>query len=178
MKVINIFGVPGAGKTTMSLGLCHALKESDVKVEFVDEYARRELLLNGPDALARQDFFAAELRWHLVRAKRAGVEVAVVDSPLLLCSFYATQYQSIPSAHWHQYILDAHKSFDNLNFWLSYPVGRTQTHDMSTRVHTSADSQSMESGLKTFLTKNEIALIHTTNREDMQRRVVEAVDGR
>ena len=41
MKVINLFGSAGAGKSTTALGVAHNLKINGYKVEYVSEYAKQ-----------------------------------------------------------------------------------------------------------------------------------------
>lgn len=50
MKVINLFGSAGAGKSTTALGVTHQLKINGYKVEYVSEYAK-QLVMSGSSHL-------------------------------------------------------------------------------------------------------------------------------
>lgn len=81
LKVINLYGAPGSGKSTTAAGLFNLMKITGKSVELVTEYAKDLTwskdwmhLKHQPSILAEQDFRIARLEGQ--------VEWAIVDSPL------------------------------------------------------------------------------------------------
>ena len=98
MKIINLFGGPGAGKTTLAYYLAYRFKQAGFRAELVGE-AAREIIYdrNPPDpdtgGVARQlidnQFLISGLQSERIqRLFRRGVEVAIADSPLRMGLMY------------------------------------------------------------------------------------------
>lgn len=128
MIVINLFGGPGVGKSTVAAGLFYRLKQAGFNAELVTEYAkdltwesREEALQNQPSVLGEQH---ARL-WRL----RDKVDVVVTDSPLLLTVFYNQgRWTTLPAL-----AEELHHSYESINFLLERdpdipydPRGRNQ----------------------------------------------------
>lgn len=88
MIVVNLYGGPGAGKSTGAAYVFARLKEAGVAVELVTEFAK-DLTWDRSDALHDQVFVFANQYHRLARLERSGVQVAVTDSPLLLSLVYS-----------------------------------------------------------------------------------------
>lgn len=81
LKVINLFGAPGIGKSTLAAGLFNLMKMNGLSVELVGEYAKDLTwskdwmgLSHQPSVLAQQDY--------RIRRLEGQVEWAITDSPL------------------------------------------------------------------------------------------------
>jgi ABC-type oligopeptide transport system ATPase subunit len=88
MKVINLFGGPGVGKSTTAAALFVLMKQAGHKVELVTEFAKtltyeenRVTLDNQLALLGEQD--------RKLRRLSGKVDYAITDSPLLLSLVYA-----------------------------------------------------------------------------------------
>jgi hypothetical protein len=81
LKVINIWGAPGVGKSTVATGLFTLMKIKGHSVEYVSEYAKD--LTWGRDwmGLAHQPSILAHQDYRLYRLNNQ-VEWVVLDSPL------------------------------------------------------------------------------------------------
>lgn len=87
--VVNLYGAPGAGKSTTRAGVFHRLKLYGVNCEEVTEYAK-DLTWEGRDyALSNQVYvFAKQLkRMDMLMGK---VDAVITDSPLLLSCYYGS----------------------------------------------------------------------------------------
>lgn len=130
MKVINLFGGPGAGKSTTAAGLFFRMKNFGLNVELVTEYAKdltwedRQKLL-GDDQL----YVFAKQQRRLNRLK-GKVDYVVTDSPLLLGLAYC---KTTDPNHLPNLIKEVFDQYDNYNFFINrgnkpyQPIGRNQT---------------------------------------------------
>ena len=129
MKVINLFGGPGSGKSTTAAAAFAMMKNMGLRVELVTEYAKdltyeKGDLTNQLSILGEQD--------RRLRRLLGQVDYVVTDSPLLLGLMYASGSFSAP---WFtSAALGAFGSYDNVNFLLRRvkpyaTYGRGQTED-------------------------------------------------
>ena len=135
MLVVNLFGVPGAGKSTGAMHIASELKMLGIETAYIDEHAKWKVyegnlqLLNGDN----QDYLFAKQKWHLKRVE-GQVEVAVMDSPLPLCVYYNTS--ELLGEDFNRVVMRCFDSFNNLNFLVQrvkdyVGKGRTQTEAQS-----------------------------------------------
>jgi len=87
--VINLFGGPGVGKSTVAAELFSLMKKENYNVEFVTEYAK-ELTYEGRYNVLDQDQLYVFAKQHrkILRLKNK-VDFIISDSPLLLSSVYS-----------------------------------------------------------------------------------------
>lgn len=131
MKVINLFGGPGTGKSTTAAGLFHIMKLRECNVELVTEYAKDLTWEKRHDVLGDQLYILAKQARRLTRLD-GQVDFVVTDSPLLLGLIYQ-QDTYFPNT-FAPFLLDVWNSFDNINFLLRRvkkynPIGRNQTEE-------------------------------------------------
>ena len=130
MKVINLFGGPGAGKSTTASELFALMKRQGLKVELVTEFAkdltweaRTGTLTNQLYVLGKQD--------QRLRRLVGQVDWAITDSPLLLAHAYAVK-PPFNQAWFHEAVDGAFRSYENRNVYLHRVApyaafGRSQT---------------------------------------------------
>ena len=122
-KVINFFGGPGVGKSTIASGIFHELKKKDCNCEYVSEYAKDVVWEGTTNLLENQiHVFSEQLRrqWRLINK----VEYIITDSPLLLSSVYYEYYtknKNIFFSEKHtklclEFFDKTFEEFDNMNF--------------------------------------------------------------
>lgn len=136
---VNLFGAPGAGKSTIRAGTFYKLKMSRINVEEVTEFAKDLTWEKRSFALKCQPYvFGKQLR-NMERLDDQ-VDVVINDSPILLSSFYPKKYfpEKYPES-FHTFVLDQFKSMNNLNFFITRvkqfdPIGRNQTADESDEI--------------------------------------------
>lgn len=96
--VINIYGGPGAGKSTAALQLVAELKKRGINADYVSEYAKELVYaknfskLDGSVQNQREIFHEQKSRLDVTLE---GVEVAVTDAPLLLNRLQRTNPHSL-----------------------------------------------------------------------------------
>lgn len=131
MKVINFFGGPGVGKSTVAADLFAMMKREGHSVELVNEYAK-EVTWEGHFSYLDDEFYVlAHQNRRLVRLK-GKVDYVVTDSPILLGLAYT------PNDYYPQYfskfIHEVWNSYTNINIVLKrdsekyIEAGRNQKH--------------------------------------------------
>ena len=132
MKVINLFGGPGVGKSTIAADLFAMMKREGHNVELVNEYAK-EVTWEGHFSYLDDEFYIlAHQNRRLVRLK-GKVDYVITDSPILLGLAYT------PPGYYPQYfskfIHEVWNSYTNINIVLerehsSYiEAGRNQKYE-------------------------------------------------
>ena len=115
MKVINLFGGPGVGKSTVAADLFAMMKREGYSVELVNEYAK-EVTWEGHFSYLDDEFYVlAHQNRRLVRLKDK-VDYVITDSPILLGLAYT------PPGYYPQYfskfIHEVWNSYTNINIVL------------------------------------------------------------
>lgn len=96
MIIINLFGGPGSGKTTLAYYLAYRFKQAGFRAELVGE-AAREIIYdrNNPNEsgtaaqLIDNQFLISGLQSErIMRLQRHGIEIAIADSPLRMGLLY------------------------------------------------------------------------------------------
>jgi hypothetical protein len=128
--IVNIYGAPGAGKSTTRAGAFHRLKLYGINVEEVTEYAK-DLTWEGREyALSNQVYvFAKQLkRMDVLMGK---VDVVITDSPLLLSCFYGkNEHESF-----REFVAEVDGSYRyRMDYFIERvkpynPAGRNQTEE-------------------------------------------------
>ena len=129
--VVNIFGVPGAGKSTLALGIAHALSVKGHRVELIQEFAKEKVWEEALKVLDDQTYIFAKQSRRMNRV-RGKVDYIVTDSPLMLSHLYGADE---PQA-FLDLVTETFNSFNNVNIFLERghkydPVGRIQTEGES-----------------------------------------------
>lgn len=131
LKVINIFGGPGTGKSTTAAYIFHDMKCSGKNVELVTEYAKDMVWEGRSNVLTDQLYMAAKQNRKLERLVDQGLEMAITDSPLILGALYQSPgYYSL----FEPFLVEVYNSYQNFNIYLKRsteynPLGRNQTLD-------------------------------------------------
>lgn len=139
MRVVNFFGGPGVGKSTLAMGLSWHLKTQGVSIELVTEYAKDVTWEGRQNLLNDQLYLLAKQNRRLSRLLDHEVDYAITDSPLLLCAAY-TRMGTNEYSHLIPLVLELFNSYDNINFVLRRnisfyaQVGRSQTVEEAQRI--------------------------------------------
>lgn len=147
--VINLYGSPGAGKSTTAAETFVKLKRAGRKVEYLTEYAKQLVYHDRLNTLQEQVYVFAKQMHHL-DSLIDKVDIVVTDSPLMLSSLYAPLYY--PSA-FHELVRYLYHRYHNINVW----VNRVKPYMQYGRVQTEEESDKLAVKFKTRL-KNEFNL--------------------
>lgn len=134
MKVVNLFGGPGVGKSTTAAGLFFLMKQAPHEVELVTEYAK-ELVWAKRESMFRQQHYVFAKQSDRLERLRGKVDWVVTDAPLLLSIVYGRETSQEHSG-FEQYVNDVSNSHSNVNIFLHREKpynasGRTQTAEQA-----------------------------------------------
>lgn len=150
--IINLFGAPGAGKSTTRAGVFHRLKLMGYNVEEVPEVAKDFTWEERKIALACAPYvFGKQLR-NMTRLL-GKVEIIVTDSPVLLASYYARKYGNYPES-FYQSIREITASMNAAQ--LNFLVHRVKPYNPAGRNQTEGESDVIGTELLQFLVDNNV----------------------
>lgn len=146
MKVINLFGVPGSGKSTGAAYIFAELKMHGKNVELITEFAKDKVYEKNTSALDNQAYIFGKQSFKMSKCKDK-VDYLVTDSPLLLSALYNSD--SVLGEKFNDIVADVFHSYDNINFFIK----RTKPYNQSGRIQTEEESNELVPTLKKLLNK-------------------------
>lgn len=144
MKVINLFGAPGAGKSTTMLDLTSDLKIMGLSVENTPEFYK-ELILEDShkSAFGGQLYVLGEQNKRLARLEGKN-DLAVTDCPLPLIGYY-TPEDYIPG--FSDFVKNLYNRYDNINYF----IRRKHKFEKEKRIHDELGSDKISEDLLEML---------------------------
>lgn len=148
MKVVNLFGGPGTGKSTTAADLFALMKWSNKSVELVNEYAKEIVWEQRYQIFEDQLYITAKQNRKLHRIK-GQVNWAITDSPLLLSLVYCSP-DYLPNTFPHM-VHELYNTYDNVNIFLErekpyHQVGRNQNEEEARLLDVKAKALLEENG--------------------------------
>lgn len=129
--VVNLFGTPGAGKSTGAAFVFSQLKMQGINCELVTEFAKDKVWENTQEVFKNQAYIFGKQSFKISRCAEK-VDVIITDSPLPLSIFYNNDPRL--TENFNQSVMDFFNSYHNMNFLLTRtkpynPVRRHQTEE-------------------------------------------------
>lgn len=116
LKVINLWGGPGSGKSTTAAGLFHLMKKEHYDVELITEYAKDMVWeRQHPDHFTNQIFISAMQNNKQLNLVAHEVEYCITDSPVLMSALYR------PKKYYKNFLpllKEISNSYENIHFFL------------------------------------------------------------
>lgn len=121
-KLINLFGGPGTGKSTIASGLTYELKKRNITCDTPYEFAKQMAWDNSFEAIKDQLYILGNQHRGVTRSYNK-VDYIILDSPILLSLLYKSHYNEgypakVYKDAFNQMVLDLHHSYDNVNIFL------------------------------------------------------------
>ena len=113
--VINFYGGPGIGKSTMAAALFYELKKLGENVELVQEFAKDLTWEERHNTLANQPYILGK-QYHRMMRLVGKVDYIINDSPLPISIYY----NQGKLKHFNDLAFELYQQFENLDFLLNY----------------------------------------------------------
>lgn len=149
MLVINLFGVPGAGKSTGAAYIFSRLKMNGINAELITEFAKDKVWENNTEVFKNQAYLFGKQSYRMSRC-RDKVSAIVTDSPLPLSIFYNND--KILGEDFNKTVMNVFNSYNNCN----YLIQRVKPYNSSGRHQTSRESDALFQPMVNFLCSREI----------------------
>ncbi len=137
MIVVNLYGAPGAGKSTGAAYIFSQLKMRDINSELVTEFAKDKVWEGSKAVFENQAYIFGKQYFRISRVKDK-VDVVVTDSPILLSCFYGKN-DPVLGEEFNTFVKKVSDSFRSLNAFIERvkpynPAGRFQTEEQSDEI--------------------------------------------
>lgn len=131
VKIVNLYGGPGSGKSTTAANIFYHMKMRGYKCELINEYAK-ELTWDESWSTLGDQSLVFSTQHHKVFRLKDKVDYIITDSPLLLTLLYK---KDMP-ATFTTFVVDMHNRYENINFYINRTkkyemVGRSQSEEES-----------------------------------------------
>ena len=157
-KIINIFGGPGIGKSSIAAGITYKLKKNHISCDQPYEFPK--LLAWDDNHSAIQDQLYVLANQHRGIVKSYGkVDYIVLDSPILLSLTYSNYYKgteypsSLYGESFDKMVLDTFNQYDNINIVLDRADG---VHNNDERYQNLEESKELDGVIENSLIENNI----------------------
>lgn len=127
--IINIYGGPGCGKSTVAAGLFYELKYLGFECELTGEYAKDRTWDDNPEVLNNQPFIFGQ-QLHRIWRLNNKVQFIICDSPILLSIIYSKEKSEL----FEEFVVEQYNKYNNINFILDRtvrydPIGRNENEE-------------------------------------------------
>lgn len=163
-RIVNLFGGPSAGKSSIAAGLLHALKKRHISCDAPYEFPKLLAWDNNNEAIKDQLYVISNQHRGIVKSFNK-VKYIIVDSPILLSLVYKDYYVKGPNEYpsclygkeFDDMILSVHRYYDNLNIVLVR--SENEDHNNSERYHNLEQSIDIDGRIRHMLDSNNIPYI-------------------
>lgn len=121
-KLINLFGGPGIGKSSIAAGITYKLKKKHISCNNPYEFPKRLAWDNNIPAISDQLYVFANQHRGIAECYNK-VDYIVIDSPILFSAIYLQYYtKGYPAEFYgdsfHKMVIDLHRKYDSINILL------------------------------------------------------------
>ena len=177
-KIINIFGGPGIGKSSIAAGVTYKLKKNHINCDQPYEFPK--LLAWDDNHSAIQDQLYVLANQHRGIVKSYGkVDYIVLDSPILLSLTYRNYYKgteypsSLYGESFDKMVLDTFNQYDNINIVLDRAEG---VHNNDERYQNLEESKELDGVIENSLIENNIQFHKIKVDDDTVDNIIELIN--
>jgi len=150
MRVINLFGGPGTGKSTTAAALFALMKREGYNVELVTEFAK-DLVWTERNKELNDEVYIFGKMYHKLWRLRDKVDYVIIDSPLPTCLYYDNERID----NFRDFVLSAFHTFKNTNFLLK----RNFKYQEEGRVQTEEEADLVDKDIRSMLERDHIYIL-------------------
>ena len=157
-KIINLYGAPGSGKSTIASGLFFHMKMAGLNVELALEYVKSKVFEDNTYVFKDQLYCFAKQQKKL-RELNGKVDFVITDAPLLMSLIY--NQTEVPL--FNDLVVQYYNEYDNMNFLLK----RNHTYHTEGRKQTEQESDIVGEQLENYLKEYKIDYKTLPSNESM-----------
>lgn len=155
-RIVNLFGGPGIGKSSIASGLTYKLKKNHITCDNPYEFPKVLAWDENYSAISDQLYVLANQHRGIVKSY-GKVDYIILDSPILLSLIYKDYYNKqrdsdYPSRLYREnfdnVVLDMHRGYDNINILLKRHSGN---HNNKERYHNLEESIELDTMIEESL---------------------------
>ena len=113
--LINFFGCPHSGKTTIMSGVYTLLKLHDIKCEMANDYPK-EIMFEHRLSLLDKQYYIFSKQLKRIEDIYALTDIVLTDSPVLINLIYNKEKNENKTLY--PLVIEAHNRFNNVNFFI------------------------------------------------------------
>lgn len=166
--VVNLFGAPGAGKSTVMASLFSKLKNSGINCEMAPEFPK-ELVWEHREKTLEDDIYIFAKQNHRLSRLQGQVDVIVTDRPLPVSLLYNQKHNG-PSCL-AELIRRTFQQYQNQNYF----VLRQKPYNPHGRLESEAESDARVSELELLLQKEGIPFTFITPDDNEVYRIADEI---
>lgn len=152
MKVINLIGGPGIGKSSIAADLFALMKWNDIKVELVTEFAK-DLVWEERHMTIRDQLYLFAKQNHKLYRLKGKVDYVINDSPLLLVLAYQPKEYYV---QFEPFVREVWDSYTNINISLNR-AGRYQPEG---RIHDEQQALYLDNEIRSLFANDKVEMVN------------------
>ena len=147
--IVNLFGAPGAGKSTGAAYIFSKIKMAGVNAELVTEFAKDKVWEESKEVFNNQIYIFGKQSFKISRVMNK-VDVIITDSPIILSSFYNSD-ETIQE-ELDALVMKTFNSYNNMNYFIE----RVKPYQEKGRFQTEEESDQIADEVSTLLDEKEV----------------------
>ena len=157
-KLVNLFGGPGIGKSSIASGLTYKLKKKHITCDNPYEFPKLLAWDENHSAIRDQLYVLANQHRGIVKSY-GKVDYIILDSPILLSLTYRNYYKSneypatLYGKTFDNLVLETFNQYENINILLERGEGN---HNEKERYQSLDESKELDKAIELSMIKNNI----------------------
>ena len=147
--IVNLFGAPGAGKSSGAAYIFSKIKMAGVNEELVTEFAKDKVWEESKEVFNNQIYIFGKQSFKISRVMNK-VDVIITDSPIILSSFYNSD-ETIQE-ELDALVMKTFNSYNNMNYFIE----RVKPYQEKGRFQTEEESDQIADKVSTLLDEKEV----------------------
>lgn len=168
MILVNLFGQPGAGKSTGAAYIFARLKMAGVNCELATEFAKDKVWEETREVFRNQAYIFGKQWFKITRAENK-VDVIITDSPIINSIFYNKDPRL--GADFDNLLMGIFNSYDSLN----YLIRRVKPYNPKGRFQTEEESDKLRDNIEQFLMDNKVLYLAMNGTQEDYDLIVEDI---